>query len=223
MNEEDSIKICWLNVLAMRWDCRRTAKIILRSVYVAWCSRWFFPLPSISARLMLGCSRPARSFPWTQTNWELLYDRGGASHPAFARQWLGTPFRNRFVLLFPFWKRAMSKEPVWPMAQAEGMSKRHDCFGAAKWNPTPHLPHEFRNELADLAVFLTQVTQLGRCQKHLFWEQQVHLMKTAGLLSILCTLTVFQILVFKKALFKAFRFTFLTENYGPCNIWMMKL
>ena len=150
-----------------------------------------------------------------------------ASHPALARaasrQWLGTSFLNKFVLLFPFWKRPMSKESVQPMAEEEGKFKGDECLGAAKWNPTPHLHHEFCNELADLAVFMTQVTQLGKCQEHLFWEQEVHVMKTAELFSILCTLIVFQILIFRKTLFKAFRVTFLTANYSPCNIWMMKL
>lgn len=161
--------------------------------------------------------------------WAALWHRV-ASHPALARapnrQWLGTSFLNRFVLLFPFWRRPMSKKSVWPTAQEEGKSKRHDYLGAAKWNPTPHLHHEFRNELADLAVFLTQDTQLGKCQEHLFWEQEVHLMKMAGLFTILYTLIMFQMescSIFKKALFRALRFTFLAENYGPCYIQMMKL
>lgn len=84
--------------------------------------------------------------------------------------------------------------------------------------PRPHLHREFPNELADLAVVLTQVTQRGKCQERLFREQEVHLVKTARLFSVLCTLIMFQIPIFKTALFKAFRFTFLTENYGPCNI-----
>lgn len=48
----------------------------------------------------------------------------------------------------------------------------------------PHPPRESRNELAELEVPLTQVTELGKSQEHLFWEQEVHLVKTTGLASI---------------------------------------
>lgn len=85
-----------------------------------------------------------------------------------------------------------------------------------KFHPTPWMPR-----WAGRLVVLTQAKQLGKCQEPFFWEQEVHLVKTAGF--ILCTLIMFQVSVFKKTLFKAFRFTSLTENYVPCNIWRMKL
>lgn len=199
MNEEDRIKICLLNALVIKWDYRCTDKIISGSIYVA----WFFPFQvSISVQLMLAWTRPCMIIPLNIAElWTDLWHRV-ASHPALARapsrQWLGISFLNRFVLLFPFWKRLIPEESVWPVSQEEEKSKQYHYLGAAKWNLTPHLHCEFYNELADLAVILTQVTQLGKCQEHLFWEQEVHLMKMAGLFSILCTLIIFQIPIFSK-------------------------
>lgn len=73
-------------------------------------------------------------------------------------------------------------------------------------NVIPHLRREFCNELANLTVSVTQVTQFGKCREHLFWEQEVHLMKMAGLFCISYTLII-PILIFKKVLSKSFRLT----------------
>lgn len=123
MNEEDSIKLCWWNVLAMRWDCRRTDEIILRSIYVAWCSRWFFPLPSISVRLMLGWSRPARSFPWTQTNWELLYDREGLHTQPSPDNGLAPPSATDLFCCFHFGRERCQRSPFGRWLRQKGSPK----------------------------------------------------------------------------------------------------
>lgn len=82
-----------------------------------------FPLWSVSVGLMFACFSPAGLFPCIQLDCCSALGQRVAPHPAFAkdpsRQWPGTRFLNTFVLLFPFWKRPMSKESIWLMAQME--------------------------------------------------------------------------------------------------------
>lgn len=143
---------------------------------MAWFQGWglfFFPIPSRDVRF--SSPRPAEvrvgGFRVAQGGFTPSLSQG-------SQQCLGT----KFLHIFPFWKRAVSKEPIWPMAQEEGASKRHPRSGAESEIPPP--ARESRNELAELEVPETPVTELGKSQEHLFWEQEVHLVKRTGLASI---------------------------------------
>lgn len=96
-----------------------------------------------------------------------------------SRQWLGTSLLNRFVLLFPVWKRPMSKESIWPIAPEE-KSKRHCYLRAAKWNSIPH--HECHDELAGLWSWHrpnnlenARNPSFGN-KKYILWKQQDYFM-----------------------------------------------
>lgn len=157
--------------------------------------------------------QPRGLFQWVQPNGCSVWGQRVAPRQPVSQQTVAPASSTRLFCCFHFGRDRCQRSPFGRWLRWK--SKRHDYLGAG--NVIPHLRREFCNELANLAVSVTQVTQFGRCREHLFWEQEVHLMKMAGLFCISYTLII-PILIFKKALSEAFRFTFLTENYGLCNI-----
>lgn len=125
--------------------------------------------PSKHKRVADACLFQASVILPLNTNCELLYDRGWhhtrPSPGLRADNGLAPPPSTDLFCSFHFGRDRCQRESVWPMAQEEGKSKRRVYLGAATWNPTPHLHHEFHDELADLALFLTRVTLPGKCQE----------------------------------------------------------
>lgn len=175
MNEEDRIKSCSISVFTIKSDCRCTDKIISLNIY-GLVLAMFFLLPSISMWPMLMHSRVAW-FPCLMTQSDFTPSVMQGSKQAMAWHQLAQQICFAVSSLEETCVKGVN------LANCSGGKVQKTLLfkgSKMKFHPTPWMPR-----WAGRLVVLTQAKQLGKCQEPFFWEQEVHLVKAAGLFYVL--------------------------------------